>query len=81
MMLGSSTLRELWTVVEGVPCNDLLTLSDTALIAMLIQQVSRRVFLSGNEIGTLYEYLGSKTLLIRDMAASRRARNLKPVAG
>lgn len=81
MMLESSTLRELWTVVEGVPCNDLLTLSDTALIAMLIQQVSRRVLLNGNEVGKLHTYLGSKTWLIRDMAASRRSRNLKLVAG
>ena len=81
MMLESSTLRELWTVVESVPCNDLLTLSDTALIAMLMQQVSRRILLNGNEVGNLYTYLRSKTALIRDMAASRRSRNLKLVAG
>ena len=81
MMLESSTLRELWTVVESVPCNDLLTLSDTALIAMLMQQVSRRILLNGNEVGNLYTYLRAKTALIRDMAASRRSRNLKLVAG
>lgn len=75
-MIDSAMLRLLWTVIEDSHSQDLLTLSDTALIAMLMQQISRRVLLSGEEVCSLYAYLSSKLTLIRDMADFRRCGGL-----
>jgi len=71
MKVESSTLRMLWMVVEDMPSHDLLALSDTALIAMLMQRVSKRLLLSGEEVHSLYAYIGAKRSLIRDMAVFR----------
>ncbi|NET51552.1 MAG: hypothetical protein F6K09_23410 [Merismopedia sp. SIO2A8] len=66
-----STLRMLWAVVEDMSSHDLLTLSDTALIATLMQSVSRRLSLSREEGCHLSVYIDQKRGLIRDMAAFR----------
>ncbi len=75
-MIDSTVLRLLWTVIEESHSQDLLTLSDTALIAMLMQQVSYRVLLTGEEVCNLYTYLSLKLTLIRDMADFRRSGGL-----
>lgn len=71
MMIESSMLREVWAVVEKMPTPDLLALSDTALIAMLMKHVSQRVSLNAEEVNDLYAYIGTKLVLIRDIASFR----------
>lgn len=71
--MDSSTLRLVWDVVEETQLSDLLTLPDTALVKLLLQRISRKVLLSGEEVCTLYEYISSRTKLIRDIADSRAA--------
>jgi hypothetical protein len=71
MLVSPSMLRLTWAVVEELPTGDLLTLSDTMLIKLLLQHVARRIALNGEEIYALYSYLGAKLSLIRDMATFR----------
>lgn len=71
MVITSSMLRLTWAVIEETSINDLLTLSDTMLIKLLLQQVAQKILLSGEEVCALYSYLGSKVSLIRDIAESR----------
>jgi hypothetical protein len=71
--MDSSTLRLVWDVIEETHSSDLLTLSDTALIKLLLQRISRKVLLNGEDVCLLYEYISSRTRLIRDMAESRAA--------
>jgi hypothetical protein len=71
--MDSSALRLVWDVVEETQSGDLLGLPDTALVKLLLQRISRKVLLSGEEVCALYEYISSRTRLIRDMAESRAA--------
>ena len=80
MSVNASLLRLLWTIVEEMKIQDLLTLSDTALIAVLLQRVSRQVLLTGEEVCQLYAYIGSRLLLIRDLADSRRSLGFSAIA-
>ena len=80
MKVEPSLLRLLWAVIEDMPSHDIISLSDTALIAMLMQEVSRRMLLSGEEVHSLYGYIGSKISLIRDTVAFRGARNSVPTS-
>jgi hypothetical protein len=68
--MDSSALRLVWNVVEETQIKDLLTLPDTALVKLLLQRISRKVLLSGEEVCTMYEYISTHTRLIRDMADS-----------
>ncbi|MCC5635551.1 hypothetical protein LC593_06750 [Nostoc sp. CHAB 5844] len=72
MVIDSSMLRLTWSVVEETPTSDLLSLTDTALIKLLLQQIAGKILLSGEEVCALYSYIGSKMTLIRDIAESRR---------
>lgn len=80
MEIDSLKLQLLWTVAEEMHSQDLLTLSDTALAAALLRQVSAQVLLSGEEVCSLYAYIGAKLSLIRDIADSRRAQRFNPLA-
>ncbi|NJP10689.1 MAG: hypothetical protein HC866_15445 [Leptolyngbyaceae cyanobacterium RU_5_1] len=64
-------LRLVWDVVEEIPSSKLLTLTDTALIKVILQHIAVRILLSGEDVCSLYGYIGSRTMLIRDMAESR----------
>lgn len=74
MLNNPYLMRLFWTIVEETQSQELLTLSDTALAATLMQQVSRQVLMSAEEVSRLYDYIGSKLLLIRDIADSRQSR-------
>ncbi|HBB32167.1 MAG TPA: hypothetical protein DDZ80_01800 [Cyanobacteria bacterium UBA8803] len=65
-------LRLTWSVIEETPSIDLLTLTDTALVTSILQQITRKILLTGEEVCALHNYIDSKTNLIRDMAESRR---------
>ncbi len=71
MLINVSMLRLIWTVIEEAPASDLLNLPDTMLVKLLLQQIAQRTLLTGEEVYTLYGYLGSKLSLIRDLAESR----------
>ncbi|MDX2232839.1 MAG: hypothetical protein NW220_24625 [Leptolyngbyaceae cyanobacterium bins.349] len=70
-MLNTSLLRLTWSVIEDAQTTDLLALTDTGLVRLLLQKISSRSLLSGEEICCLYDYISSKSMLIRDMAQSR----------
>jgi hypothetical protein len=71
MLISTSILRLTWAVVEEAPPRELLCLSDTMLLKLLLQRIAQQILLNGEEICALYGYLGSKLPLIRDMAESR----------
>lgn len=73
MSIQSTTMRKLWAVVENVPSWDLVNLSDHALSTLLLQEVLGQAALTGEEMTLLSGYIGSKLILIRDMANSRRS--------
>jgi hypothetical protein len=72
MLISPSILRLTWVVIEKTSMIDLLNLSDTMLIKRLLQQVAAQSALNGEEVCTLYSYLGSRLLLIREMAERRQ---------
>ncbi len=76
MIAAPSMQRLLWSAVEDAQSQELLTLSDTALMAMLLRQISRRSLLSGEEVCALYAYGSSKISLIRDIADCRDCESL-----
>lgn len=69
MILSSPVMRMVWKVVEDISSQELLALSDTALIVLVLRQISKRVWLDAEEVSPLYEYIGSKLALIRDCAS------------
>ncbi|MUH00207.1 hypothetical protein F7734_51235 [Scytonema sp. UIC 10036] len=73
-------LRLAWSVIEDTPSSELLTLTDTALIKLLLQQIASKILLSGEEVCALYSYIGSRTALIRDTAESRDLK-VYPISG
>lgn len=71
MVTDSLVLRLIWAVVEETNSDELLALTDAALVRLLLQKVARRILLTGEEVWVLYEYISSRITLIRDMAGSR----------
>ncbi|MDX2239157.1 MAG: hypothetical protein NW224_00560 [Leptolyngbyaceae cyanobacterium bins.302] len=69
--IDTSLLRLTWSVIEETQTSSLLSLTDTGLVRLLLQRISRRILLSGEEVYLLYDYISSKITLIRDMAESR----------
>ncbi len=72
-LLNSSTLRQLWSVVEETQSNTLLRLDDADLVKQLIGKVDSQKSLSSEESNTLMAYIYSRTTLIRDLAQARLA--------
>lgn len=81
MLVDSSIVRLTWAIVEKTSTADLLTLNDTALVRLLLQQIANRILLDSEEIYVLYGYIGSRTTLIRDMAAARLLDETSPLPG
>ncbi len=71
--MDSSTLRLVWDVIEETQNSELLHLPDTALVKLLLQRISRKILLSGEEVCLLYDYISTRTRLIRDIVESRVA--------
>jgi len=69
--IDTSLLRLTWLVIEETQSSNVLSLTDTGLVRLLLQRISDRILLSGEEVYLLYDYISSKTTLIRDMAESR----------
>lgn len=71
--MNSSTLRQLWTVVEETQSSVLLKLSDPDLIKQLLIQLDMKNPLTGEETNIISAYISSRTSLIRDLAQARMA--------
>lgn len=63
-----ATLRLLWTVVENMRPNLTPDLSDVQLIRQVLYELQRLVCLAPDESSVLSEYLGDRTMLIRDIS-------------
>ncbi|EKQ70535.1 hypothetical protein OsccyDRAFT_0829 [Leptolyngbyaceae cyanobacterium JSC-12] len=70
-MLDSSMIRLTWAVIEETQSTNLLSLTDTGLVRLLLQRISKRILLTGDEVCELYDYISSRTMLIRDIADSQ----------
>lgn len=66
-------LRQLWSAIEAIQANVLLSLDDASLVRLAIERVSQERPLNGDETNRLQEYLSAKTSLIRDLAQQRGA--------
>ncbi|KYC42659.1 hypothetical protein WA1_15055 [Scytonema hofmannii PCC 7110] len=71
--MSSSTLRQLWSVIEETQTSILLNFSDTELIQQLLRQLQNQKLLTGEELNTINAYLSSRVPLIRDIALARLA--------
>ena len=64
------TLRLVWTVVENIQPSIISELSDVQLIRQVLYELQRLVCLAPDESHVLTEYLGNRTMLIRDIVQS-----------
>lgn len=71
MDLDIKIIRMVWGFVETLNPSSLLKLSDGELIQNLIIQVEKASCLSPQDSQNLLKYIGSKTLLIRDLADTK----------
>lgn len=71
MDLDVKIIRMIWAFVETANPGSLLKLSDRELIQKLIDEVEQASFLSPEDSRTLSKYIGSRTLLIRDLAYAK----------
>jgi hypothetical protein len=69
--MKSSTLRQIWSVIEETQTSILLNFSDAELIQQLVKQFQNKKILSAEELTTLRSYLSGRVPLIRDMALAR----------
>jgi hypothetical protein len=69
----SSTLRQVWSIIEENQANVILGLCDAELVGQLLLQLDRKKTLSIEETGRVSTYLYSRTNLIRDLALARQA--------
>ena len=71
-------LRLIWTIIEDIPSQHLIALSNTALIETLIQQLSNYEQFNKSEISFVSNYLESRIKLIKDTAVSRYSEESSP---
>ncbi|MDW8202590.1 MAG: hypothetical protein RML75_15460 [Cyanobacteriota bacterium SKYGB_h_bin112] len=71
--MDSSTLHQLWLVVEETQTTQLLRLSDRDLIQDIIERLDHRKPLTRDEAKVVSSYLQARTPLIRDIAGARLA--------
>ena len=69
-MISSSLLHLCWKSVSEINYQTLLSLSDLDLSQTIVQKVRDRIILNPEESQELDTYLGSKILLIRDLACA-----------
>ena len=71
MALETKIIRKLWSFVETSNPYNLMELSDRELIQKLIYEVERVSSLNSDESKVLSQYIGLRTLLIRDLAYAK----------
>lgn len=71
MDLETKIIRIVWNFVETANPYNLNRLSDGELVQELISKVEQVFILNSYESKHLAEYIGTRTLLIRDLAQSK----------
>ncbi|MGJ3251264.1 MAG: hypothetical protein ACFE0J_09060 [Elainellaceae cyanobacterium] len=71
--MSISTLRQFWSVIEGMQTSTLLRLNDAELVHQLLTQLKGETTLSVEEVSGVSHYAHSRLPLIRDLAQSRGA--------
>ena len=71
MNLETRMIRMIWTLVETSNPYSLIKLSDSELIQKLLTEVERVSSLSSIESKIISQYIGSRTVLIRDLAYAK----------
>ncbi len=65
--MNASTLRQLWSLISQMSHEALAHLSDSDLVGQLMTQLENKETLSQQEILLVRNYIGSRTLLIREI--------------
>ena len=73
--ITSSTLRQIWSVIEETHASLLLKLSDAELLQQLLIQLADKKQLNVEEICDVRAYIYSRIPLIRDGAQARLAQS------
>jgi hypothetical protein len=68
--MNSTTLRLLWSTIEGMQNDIISDLSDNKLTSYIVEQLQQQILLSSQERNKVESYLNTKTMLIRDLAES-----------
>ncbi|WP_026102319.1 hypothetical protein [Pleurocapsa sp. PCC 7319] len=71
MNLETRMIRTIWTLVETSNPYSLIKLSDSELIQKLLAEVERVSSLNSHESKIISQYIGSRTVLIRDLAYAK----------
>ena len=72
-MLNSSTVRQIWRIIENAHVGILLELSDSELVRWVQHQLETEVFIPDSELHAAQNYIQSRVPLIRDLADTRLA--------
>ena len=73
--ITSSTLRQIWSVIEETHASLLLKLSDAELLQQLLMQLADKKQLNIEEVCDIRAYIYSRIPLIRDGAQARLAQS------
>ncbi len=71
MNLEIKIIRMIWAMVEKSNPYSLIQLSDRELSQQLIKEIERAFSLSPEDSQNVSKYIGSRTVLIRDLAYSK----------
>lgn len=71
MELDIRIIRTLWALVETANPYSLSKLSDPDLVKKLLEEIERVFSLSSEDIQILSQYIGTRTLLIKDLAYAK----------
>ena len=70
-MITAKLIQQLWSIIESTQVTTLLQFDDTALVQLLLQQLTAKQNLDDRETPSINTYIKSKLPLIRDTAESR----------
>lgn len=73
--ITSSTLRQIWSVIEETHASLLLKLNDADLLQQLLIQLAEKTQLNVEEVCDVRAYICSRIPLIRDGAQARLAQS------
>ncbi|ACB54243.1 hypothetical protein cce_4897 [Crocosphaera subtropica ATCC 51142] len=65
--MNASTIRQLWSLISQTSHEALAHLSDSDLVGQLMTQLQNKQTLSQQEMLLMRSYIGSRTLLIREI--------------
>ena len=65
--MNASTIRQLWSLISQMSQETLAHLSDSDLVGQLMTQLENKETLSQQEMLLVRNYIGSRTLLIREI--------------